>query len=537
MHSSRPQGSYSSGPPQPAPKLGELLIEMGLLTGEQLQVALERQKQDRRRLGSILVELGLINETRLVKALSRQLGIEVCDPITAPVHEMVRSKVSHRSARELRVVPIALKREASGDRLFVATSDPLNNDARRKLQQETGMRVEWLLAGETELELALARHYGTERPSFVLESIPPRPRSSRPSARASDRPGPPAPISSLPMVEAELDIPMEAPVDASMPPDVSDALEPLPMEEVSGPEPRGSMRTISGTPPPELERVGPPPGVPSGAPLFAARPSQQPSWGEVIAGPPSDPSAVLLGPHRAARSSPAPAGGGAARPSEDPIIEAVDHIGMTGDLLPQSRFLRSSLSPLSSPPSGAVNRTSSGSWRPSARPGSAPSAGPLFGAPALASDEPPLLELSEAQALPLPPAGDDARSTELELDVPIEEVAAPEASTSSSLTPRVSDLSGLEVESIASVLSASVEGEGAVALMVSAAPPPRPRPEQEARMLAAQVRQEMKDFLRGEVTPEARSRVVRTLVAILEDEGFFSDERLLRAVSRVLQRD
>lgn len=525
-------------------------MEMGLITGEQLQATLERQRQDRRRLGTLLVELGLINETRLVKALSRQLGIEICDPITAPVHEMVRSKVSHRSARELRVVPIALKREASGDRLFVATSDPLNNEARRRLQHETGMRVEWLLAGETELELALARHYGTERPSFVLESVPPRPRSSGPSARASDRPG--ASASARPVLEPEpeLEIPMEAPVDASFPPDASDALELLPIEEIPGPEPRGSMRTVSRTPPPELEAAVPPARPRSFSSPAPARPSQQPSWGEIVSGPSEDPTAVLLGPNRASRSSPPPpARPGPARPSEEPLIEAVDHIGMTGDLLPQSRFLRSSLSPLSSAPPGGINMPSSASWRPAGPSGSVPSGGPRSRPPAARTSEPPLLELSEAEILPpeapalAPPAGptpEDARSTELELDVPIEAVA-PSAPSSPpgapSLTPRVSDLSGLEVDSIASVLNASVEGEDPVALMVSAAPPPRPRPEQEARMLAAQVRQEIKDFLSGEVTPEARSRVVRTLVAILEDEGFFSDERLLRAVSRVLQSD
>lgn len=54
-------------------------------------------------------------------------------------------------------------------------------------------------------------------------------------------------------------------------------------------------------------------------------------------------------------------------------------------------------------------------------------------------------------------------------------------------------------------------------------------------MLAAQVKQEIKDLLVGDVTPEARARVMRTLVAILEDEGFFSDERLLRAVTRIFR--
>lgn len=534
MHPSRPESPFSSGPPQPAPRLGELLLEMGLITLEQLEAGLSEQKRDKRRLGTILVELGIINETRLVKALSRQLGIEVCDPITAPVHEMVRSKISPRSARELRVVPIALKREAAGERLFVATSDPLNNDARRRLQTETGMRVEWLLAGETELDLALARHYGSQRPSFVLESVPPRPRSSRPSAGSNP------PVSELlpeELPELELDIPMDAPVEASAPPDVSDALEPI-FEEVRSEEPRSSMRTVSRTPPPELEPV--PASMP--AQLYSMptsqRPSEQPSWGEIVSGPPADPTAMLLGPHRASSGSPPPGPRPPERPSEEPMIEAVDHIGMTGDLLPQSRFLRSSLSPPSAPAPAGIPMPASSSWLPTGRPSSVPggrrSSSVSPSAPARVS-EPPLLELSEAEILPLEPAhavAEDTRNTELEMEpVPAVDLPGPGPSAA----PRVSDLSGLEIDSIASVLSASVDGEEPVALMVSAAPPPRPRPEQEARMLAAQVKQEIKDLLVGDVTPEARARVMRTLVAILEDEGFFSDERLLRAVTRIFR--
>lgn len=505
MHTSPSESPRSSGARTKSPRLGELLVEMSLITPEQLRVGLELQKTDGRRLGSILVDQGVINETRLVKALSKQLGIDVCDPITAPVHEMVRSKVSRQSARELRVVPIAVKRDESGDRLFVATSDPLNADARLRLQRETSMRVEWLLAGETELELALARHYGTQRPSFVLESLPPS------SAR------------SAPVVEAEpeLDIHMELPVEASIPPDVSDALEPI-LDEAFPEALQLSGRQVSPTPTPDL--------LPYQARRFTPSvPPGQPSWGEIVAKPPSDPSSVLLGPTRPSRSSPPPPRPIAApsRPSDDPYIEAVDHLQMTGDLLPASRVLRSSATPDGAPIAPRAFVTPSAplpaSWSP--RP-SAPRR------PSAEDDaivdieevepEPPLLELSEAEILP--PGTGRASS----IPAASARNGAPEATA-----PRISDLSGLDVDGIAAVLSESVEAGDPVALMVSS-PPPQPTPEQEVRMLAAQVRQEARDFIAGDVNAEARTRVLRTLVAILEDEGFLSDERVQRAVRRVL---
>lgn len=501
MQTSPSESPRSSGLRKPSPRLGELLVEMDLISPEQLTAALEHQKQNGRRLGSILVEQGVINETRLVKALSRQLGIDVCDPITAPVHEMVRSKVSRQSARDLRVVPIAVKRDESGDRLFVATSDPLNADARLRLQRETSMRVEWLLAGETELELALARHYGTQRPSFVLESLPPPTR--------------PAVVEA----EPELDIQMEAPIEASIPPpDVSDALEPI-FEDVPAEALQLAGRQISPTPPPQI--------VPSPARRFTPSvPPGQPSWGEIVAKPPTDPSAILLGPTRPSRSSPPPPRPMAApvRPSEDPFIEAVDHLVMTGDLLPPSRVLRSSAVPETPPMAPRAFITPSvpmpSSWSPVPGAPRRPSAeeDTLVEIEEVPS-EPPVLELSEAEMLPgstMP--GEDPGG----LGAPMGEAEA----------ARISDLSGLDVDSIAAVLSESVEGGDSVALMSS--PPPQPTPEQEVRMLAAQVRQELRDFIAGDVTAEARTRVLRTLVAVLEDEGFFSEARLQNAVRRVL---
>lgn len=526
MHPSRSESALSSGPPKVSPKLGELLLEMGLVSPMQLQAALDQQKQDGRRLGSILVDQGIINETRLVKALSRQLGIEVCDPITAPVHEMVRSKISHRSARDLRVVPIALKKDPSGDRLFVATSDPLNSESRHRLQKETSMRVEWLLAGETELELALARHYGTQRPSFVLESLPPAARSSSLSASVP------------PLVsEEELDlaIPMEAPVDVSFPPDVSLALEPLPDDSWVG-APQIPSRTLSHHPTPDL--IPPNTERRSSSPARAV-PGALPSWGEIVSKPPTDPSGVLLGSQRAARSELPPRGPAApARPSEDPYIEAVEHIAMTGDLLPPSRVLRSSAGPgsLSAPPrafnSSSVPMPSSWSAAPHQL---AVHSAPVEarGESAEAASEPPLLDLSEVDILPLESEAADARGVQdalTELGLPTD--AGSEAPQPSDRSP-VSDLSGLDLESIASALSDSVESADAVELMVSS-PPPQPTPEQEVRVLAAQVHQEIKDLIAGEANAEARTRVLRTLVAVLEDEGFFSEARLQRAVRRAL---
>ena len=144
-------------------RLGALLVEMGFIDDAQLESALEEQQRTEKRLGKILVEASVLSEDRLVHALSRQLGIEACDPIMTRVHERVLALIPSAVAFKHRVLPVARQREADQrDVVYVATADPLDQDAHRVVSEILGdeARVQWMLAGETEMELALARHYG-----------------------------------------------------------------------------------------------------------------------------------------------------------------------------------------------------------------------------------------------------------------------------------------------------------------------------------------------------------------------------------------
>jgi len=143
-------------------RLGALLVEMGFVDPDELSDALAVQRTSDKRLGKILIERGVITEDRLVHALSRQLGIEACDPIMTPVHPAVLSMVPAEVAFKHRVLPVARQREGSREVLYVATSDPLDPDAAGALRQALppATHLRWMLAGETEMDLALARHYG-----------------------------------------------------------------------------------------------------------------------------------------------------------------------------------------------------------------------------------------------------------------------------------------------------------------------------------------------------------------------------------------
>ena len=56
-------------------RLGDLLIQQGLLTDEQLKLALDEQKRSGRKLGRIFVDSGYVTEEGISKALARQLQV------------------------------------------------------------------------------------------------------------------------------------------------------------------------------------------------------------------------------------------------------------------------------------------------------------------------------------------------------------------------------------------------------------------------------------------------------------------------------
>ncbi len=182
-------------------RLGSLLVELGFIDDGQLESALDEQARSGSRLGRILVDAAIITEDRLVHALSRQLGIETCDPLTTNIHERVLKLIPVDLAYRHRVLPVAMKKEDTGEVIFVATSDPLNKTALSEIRSATNnRRVRWLLAGETGMEMALARHYGTPpkrrvQPTPLPEGTPvitgkpvsaPKSGSSRPAPRTSD---------------------------------------------------------------------------------------------------------------------------------------------------------------------------------------------------------------------------------------------------------------------------------------------------------------------------------------------------------------
>jgi hypothetical protein len=141
---------------QPTKRLGELLVEGGLITPSQLQSAVTHQKIARGRLGSNLVALGYISEEVLMDFLSRQTGVPQMDLRSIEVPEPVLKLVPQRLAEQFTVLPIRLKEPKS---LVLAMSDPSDLNAIDSARFASGLSIEPVVASHSALRKAIADLY------------------------------------------------------------------------------------------------------------------------------------------------------------------------------------------------------------------------------------------------------------------------------------------------------------------------------------------------------------------------------------------
>lgn len=142
--------------PKRRKRLGDLLVEVGLINHEQLNEAVSFQTKKGVRLGQALVDLGYLGEQQLLEVLEYQLGIphiNLTDKLLSPD---VVDLVPRETAVKHKVMPV----ERRGDRMVIATADPFNVFAIDEIREATGLNVELLLATEKDIEETINRHYG-----------------------------------------------------------------------------------------------------------------------------------------------------------------------------------------------------------------------------------------------------------------------------------------------------------------------------------------------------------------------------------------
>ena len=132
--------------------LGQILLDSKLITPEQLNKALEVQKDDpSSRIGDILVRLGYITESDQMKALESRLRVPYLDLNSVEIKESATSLLPEEIARKYNVIPV----EADGKVLTIASSDPMNFYAIDDIRLATNMEIKVVLSSGSEIRNAI----------------------------------------------------------------------------------------------------------------------------------------------------------------------------------------------------------------------------------------------------------------------------------------------------------------------------------------------------------------------------------------------
>jgi type IV pilus assembly protein PilB len=173
-----------------AKRIGELLVEAGVLSQSQLEQALFAQRKDGRKLGQLLIELGLVSEIQLTQTLSRQLSVPWVSLYHVDFSRSLLNLVAREAAEKYCLVPIFVRRvRKQGETLYVAMDDPTNDAAIEDVARAASLPVKPMIACPSDIRAAIRVYY-------LGEAAPPPPAPGSapqvtPLAPATPTAGPP----------------------------------------------------------------------------------------------------------------------------------------------------------------------------------------------------------------------------------------------------------------------------------------------------------------------------------------------------------
>ena len=159
-------------------QLGQILIELGYITPEQLESALEEHRKTPKSLGRVLIDLGMIKESDLVRALAEQVGLEFVDLSEFPVDATATVLVPESLARRYRRSRSANATAVS----LVAMADPVERLRARRHPHDHGPRRPPVVATANDVEHAIQKFSGLDTEVDAMVEHP-RPRRATPRPR------------------------------------------------------------------------------------------------------------------------------------------------------------------------------------------------------------------------------------------------------------------------------------------------------------------------------------------------------------------
>lgn len=153
-------------------RLGDLLLGAGVITQEQLEEALKKQKEsgNGQKLGMTLVDMGIMNDEIIAEALCHQMGLERVHLAGITIEDEVLALVDEKVLRKYMLLPYEFAPD-NPNVLRVAFSDPLDMIAMDDLSIITGMQIEVRVTTVEDVSQALDRFYGNSEAMKVADQF------------------------------------------------------------------------------------------------------------------------------------------------------------------------------------------------------------------------------------------------------------------------------------------------------------------------------------------------------------------------------
>lgn len=140
-------------------RIGQILVDLGFITDDQLEVILDEQQQrPGALLGKIAEDLGLITDAQLAQALAEQLGMQTVELADVQLPPDVLQHLTETMAQMYRVIPV----QFDGTTLTVATCNPQDLRIQDELRTFLGFDIRMVVATERDVDGLIARYYSSD---------------------------------------------------------------------------------------------------------------------------------------------------------------------------------------------------------------------------------------------------------------------------------------------------------------------------------------------------------------------------------------
>lgn len=151
-------------------RIGDLLVQKGYITDDQLSQALEEQREKKQRLGEVLISLGFVTEEQFATVYCDQSGIEPVDLKEVKLNEELLQMVGEEVMRKQELMPFAYD-EDNFNCIKVAMADPMNLGAMDDIQLITGMEVKPYYCSASQISIQLDKLYGKKQAMEAAEQF------------------------------------------------------------------------------------------------------------------------------------------------------------------------------------------------------------------------------------------------------------------------------------------------------------------------------------------------------------------------------